>query len=329
MSSYLSETIKSYDSKNKKTLQVCPLDIYHSDGRACLKASLTVEAALVLPLMLFCMILLLMPLHMMNADRKVQKICEDVAGDVSKYMYTINEYNRGNTGNRGYSSGTDQSGKGVQQGAEGSHGGAAGSDNILSMYKDIGDGPSLGAFAAARIKSGIDDGRLKIVNVLNSDIDSRDDMITIRIDYAYKLPFKVFDLGFLQQEAVASRRAWVGASGSTKTEGGTAEDGTEEDEWVYIGKNPTRYHLTSTCHYLYNDWKSAVVGTNGKANGKGPCDICGSGAAPGQTVFITPGGDKFHTGTDCTAMKSYPQMVRRSEVEHLGCCSYCRKHSTQ
>jgi len=299
MPSYLNRIkSKTTNLKNAKTLQVRHSDNPYPDKRVCLKASLTVEAALVLPLILFCIILLMMPLHMMNADRKVQKVCEDVASDVSKYLYTVNELNKGTLNSS-----------------------SSENDSRISTYMDIADGPALGAFAAARIKSEVDDQRLKIVNVLNSDLDSRDDMVTVRIDYAYKLPFNVFDMGFLQQEVTASRRAWVGADGSMDR-GGEAVD----EEWVYIGKNPTRYHLSATCHYLYNDWKRAIVVASGKADGKAPCDICGRTAVPGQTVYITPNGDKYHTDTGCPAMKAYPQMVRKSEVEHLGCCSYCAKH---
>jgi len=301
MSSYLSK-IKSHVNKKKASLQVRSCDNNQNGKGTCLKASLTLEAALVLPLILFCMILLMMPLQMMNADRKVQAVCEDVASDVSKYLYTVNEIKRGRLGSDGSS-------------------GSRGSDSRLSTIMEIADGPALGAYAAMRIKSEVADDRLKIVNLLNSELDSRDDMVTVRIEYAYKLPFKVFDLGFLQQEVTASRRAWVGADGS-------ADEGAEvaDDEWVYIGKNATRYHLSASCHYLYNDWKRAVVGANGKAAGKRPCEICGGSAAPGQTVYITPNGDKYHTDTGCPAMKAYPKMVRKSEVEHLGCCSYCQKH---
>jgi len=295
MSSYLS-TIRIKKQINKReNLQVRPVDILRNKG-ACLKASLTVEAALVLPLILLSLILLMMPLHMMNADHQMQVVCEEVAGDVSKYMYSVNEMHRGRLSS---------------------------TDSTVSTYADITDGAGLGAYAAMRIKSRISDERLRIVNVLDSDIGRQDDMVTVRIDYAYKLPFNVFRLGFLQQQAVASRRSWVGAEGSVKSGGAEQTD----DEWVYIGKNPTRYHLTPDCHYLSNDWTKAVVGSNGKAAGKKACDICARNAAVGQTVYITPNGDKYHTDTSCSAMRAYPQMVRKSEVEYLGCCSYCAKHA--
>jgi len=92
---------------------------------------------------------------------------------------------------------------------------------------------------------------------------------------------------------------------------------------VYIGKNSTRYHLSASCHYLSNEGSSAVVGSDMKAAGRTACDRCADHVMVGQTVYITENGDKYHADKGCSAMKAYPKMVRKSEVEYMGCCSYC------
>ena len=50
-------------------------------------ASLTVEAALVLPLFLFAMYLLILPLRMMDTAREMQQVCESVCQDTVQALY--------------------------------------------------------------------------------------------------------------------------------------------------------------------------------------------------------------------------------------------------
>lgn len=276
------------------------------DKRVCLKASLTIEAALGLPLILFSMIVLLFPLRIMDADRKMQMAAESVTIDVSKYMYTINEINKERESDK----------KGTDAEDEDST-----IDEDIYEYMKIGTDAALGAFAAKRATDEVDDAGMNIINFLGSEFMRENDMIVVKLDYEYKLPFPVLRLGTLTQEVVASRRAWTGKKGSSAGASTGAED--EDDEIVYIGKNSTRYHMSPTCHYLSNSWSQVTVGSDGKAGGRKPCDRCGKGAKPGQVVYVTPQGDKFHTDTGCSAMQAYPQAVKKSEVEWMGCCSYC------
>ena len=296
MLSYLSKKIIMKSISNKP-LRV-PFHSYVFKGkRVHLRASLTIEAALGLPLILFSMVVLMMPLRIMDADRQMQLAAEAVASDVSKYMYTANE---------------------IEHGRNASTEGEA--YDFLNIKNDV----ALGTFAAVRAKEEATDKALSIVNFMGSEFMHEDDMITVKLEYSYKLPFAVLGLGTLTQETVASRRAWTGRDGS----GGAVTSGEleEGDEWVYIGRNSTRYHLSASCHYLSNSWSTSVVGNDGRASGKKPCDRCGRAAATGQTVYITPSGEKYHTDINCSAMKAYPQIVKRSTVEHMGCCSYCGGH---
>lgn len=296
MLSYLSEKIIKKSISNKP-LQVLFSGYIYKGKRAHLKASLTIEAAIGFPLILFSMIVLMIPLRMMDADRQMQLAAEAVAADVSKYMYGINELEHGRNVN-----------------VEGEAG------DFMNIKNDV----ALGAFAAARTKEKVTDNALSIVNFMGSEFMRDNDVITVRLEYSYKLPFSVLGLGTLTQETVASRRAWTGRDGSSGAV--TAGEPDEGDEWVYIGRNSTRYHLSASCHYLSNSWSSSIVGSDGKASGKKPCDRCGRAAAPGQTVYITPNGEKFHTDINCSAMKAYPQIVKKSTVEYMGCCSYCGGH---
>lgn len=296
MLSYLSLFTK-LNTKFQKTstpLQAHVCGIIEKDKRVCLNASLTIEAALGLPLILFSMIILMIPLRIMDADRQMQIAAESVVTDVSRYMYTVNEIREGKQEDR---------------------------DGEADEYMNLATDAALGAFAAARAGQQVEDRGLNIINFLDSEFMRENDMIVVKLDYEYKLPFPVLRLGTITQETVAARRAWTGKDGSGGSHAGDAE--AEDDEIVYIGKNPTRYHLSPSCHYLSNSWSTVTVNGNGRAEGRTPCDRCGRAAVPGQQVYVTPEGEKFHTDVHCTAMQAFPQAVRKSTVEHLGCCSYC------
>ena len=55
--------------------------------RAYQKASVTVEAAFVFPMFLFLMVILLIPLRIMRAQRRMQAVVESVCKDCCQYAY--------------------------------------------------------------------------------------------------------------------------------------------------------------------------------------------------------------------------------------------------
>ena len=96
---------------------------------------------------------------------------------------------------------------------------------------------------------------------------------------------------------------------------------------VYVGKNSTRYHSSASCHYLSNDLTAvSYASLSGERNSGGkkyhPCSRCAKGVT-GGTVYIMPSGTSFHTSESCSAIRSYGRAVPKSDVAHLGPCSYC------
>lgn len=267
-----------------------------------LKASLTVEAALSLPIVLFAAVLLMMPMKIMDTHRKMQAVAETVCADVSKYAYT---------------------GDKVKDGVD-----KIDRTGIIGTIVSYVESGSIGVYTASKAKKAADDNYLKNVSGLRTRCFIDDDVVTIVLDYKYSLPFvSFFGLGGLSQTAVSSRRGWVGLDGAL---GGDKDGDDDDDEWVWIGANSTRYHLTPDCHYLSNVFISATVDASGKSAYSGgrkytPCDRCGKNAKPGQSVFVLKAGGKFHTTKDCNSLAAYVKKVKKSSVEYLGPCSYCGK----
>ena len=284
--------IKKIKIKKMKALQACRYKRTH-------KASLSVEAALCFSLFIIAMAILLMPFDMMNTDRKVMGIAEAVCKDTCQYAYT---YNRLSTGKR------EENGENYNSSA-------------MEGIKGVISGGAIGAFAVSKINTEIADKNMRNINGLFSSCMADGETVYIRIDYKYSLPIGIFGKNGIDRSVVATRRAWIGVDGG---KGGS--ENTADEKYVYIGKNPTRYHLNPRCHYLYNDLRPVPLSDiNSLRNENGgkyhPCERCGNRAC--GTVYIMPSGTRYHSDPHCSAITAYVQRVKLSDVEHLGACSYC------
>ena len=281
---------KNFRNKKIKALQACRYKRTH-------KASLSIEAAMCFCLFIIAMAILIMPFDMMNTDRKIRGLTEAICKDACQYAYTYYRLQ----GKR------EESGENYDRRA-------------MENIKGVFIGGAVGSFAVSRINADIKDKNIKNISGILSSCMSDGETICIRIDYKYSLPIGILGKNSIDQTVIASRRAWIGADG-----GKSGESGINDDEYVYIGKNATRYHIDRRCHYLYNDLQSASFSSvESLRNDNGAryhaCERCGSQG--GTTVYIMPSGTRYHFDPDCNAIIAYVQRVKRSEVEHLGVCSY-------
>ena len=256
-------------------------------------ASMSVEAALALPLCLFAGVILMTPMKLLQDQRRIQGALEQAARDLSTYAY-VKEL--------------------VESGKEAGSGGEA----LISLI-------SIG-YVRNQVMKHVRQERIEQVSFAKSRILGEDDEIRLVMNYQQKLPFSVFGLDSVPMEAISVRRAWVGAEGGRlKTLAEGQED--EADPVVYIGKDGTRYHLSSSCHYLSNnltDLSQAQLESARNAEGKRyqPCAVCGGRTTQGN-VYVMPSGSSYHTTQFCSSIAAYVRAVKKSEVEHLGACSYC------
>ena len=276
-------------SKNRSvTLQVRILKIKAliSRKRVSLSASasLTLEAAIVLPLFLYAGVILMMPFRMMDIQRRVQAAAEYTSEAVGEAAYG-------------------------------------------SKYKEeqtIWNTAAAYAYAETAVRIRLEDLPVHRLSLLRSSLLEDGETIDLVMDYEIKMPFSVFGLNNVTQTVRSYRRAWVGLEGQT----GGKENQEGDQIIVYIGKNSTRYHVNSTCHYLYNDLSSVPFAEieyrrNQDGSRYSPCKRCGAEAA--STVYIMPSGRHYHTSVSCSAINAYVKAVLKSEVEYLGACSYCSR----
>lgn len=264
------------------------------------KASMSVEAAFALSLFLFFMISLSSPMKLMNIHRQMQAALESVGEDAARYAYVTSALGKGE----------DDLQNEEQWKSE-----------YTASFKDKAAILAYGTYELSRRFSG---GPVEGLNLMRSKVMEDDDDIDLVVQYRVRLPFAVFGVQSVPQMCRCRRRAWTGRDGGS----GSGENGSgREDEIVYIGKNSTRYHRDRYCHYLYNHLSSVsrdeVENIRNQGGGKyHACSVCG-GNKDGNTVYVMPYGDKYHTDPECSSIISYVQAVKLSEVEYLGGCSYC------
>lgn len=267
------------------------------------KGSLTLEAALSLPLFLFACVCLMMPMKIMGRQRQIQAAAEAVGEELSKYAYLSDCMERG---------------KAETVDAE---------RERLEEEEDFGsraESALTAGYAALGIMSRINGEWVEQVSFAGTEIGP-DEMVHIVMSYRLRLPFSVLGLDSIPMETICSRRMWTGADGNRLRKGAGEEE--EEEEIVYIGKSSSRFHRNRSCHYLDNDLKQVPAEEiEGLRNQEGKryqsCKACGSGGAEGS-VYVMPYGTSYHTSGSCSAIIAYVQAVPLSQVEHLGPCSYC------
>ena len=262
------------------------------------QGSLTIEAAMALPLFLFAVIILMTPMKLINDGRKIQIALEGTGEELSQYVSALKELKRGE----------DLSAAGLNELPD-------------SLLEGITEQSIL---LYARMKMGEYEvyQNAESVSFLRSSILKDKETIDLIVDYRIRLPFPVLGLKSVPMSARCFRRAWIGNTLLHEDESPDIE------EMVYVGRDSTRYHRKRTCHYLYNYIRAVnetdldSIRNTGGGRYK-PCSRCSSLAKESGIVYIMPSGEKFHSSRECTAITAYVRLVPISEVIHLGACSYC------
>ena len=266
-----------------------------------LNASLTLEASLVLPLLIFASVCLMLPARIMMTERKMQAGLEAVGEELSQYAYLLDSVERGNLGSI----------PGAGEAA------LAFCQNAAAVAAPI--------YAYGKTMDYCDTARVSHVSMLGSSIREDGETLDLVMEYDISFPFPVLGLSSLHRTVRSRRRCWIGREGRY---GADANAGDEDEQIVYVGKNSTRYHPDRSCHYLSNKLTAvAWESVSGKRHTDGskyyPCASCTKNAGKGSTVYIMPSGGRYHTMQDCNAIMAYVRAVKLKEVKHLGACSYC------
>ena len=305
MESYISKVFESF-------LRVCRSFPVHG--------SLTIEAALGLPLLLFFMLMVFTPIHVMDEQRHIQNAMEAAAKDMSvrAYIEGLSEELVSDSELKKDIVGTLFMGMEML--------------DIIGLIKDLKLDSIKDISLGENHLTGLDITEGSYTEE-ESEKATSDEMVFFELKYKIKWPISLFDTGSYSLSSIVNRRKWIGSEGGRgrdKFGEGLKKDGYDIDEEgdpiVYVGKTATRYHVDRHCHYIDNVM-SAVAGEdieelrNSSGGRYHACPSCD--ARPEGTVYIFESGTSYHSSEECKSIGSYARVCKLSEVEHLGPCSYC------
>ena len=147
--------------------------------------------------------------------------------------------------------------------------------------------------------------------------------LDVVLSYKVRLLFNIFGIGDIEMVSRARTRCWVGTTRIKVPE--TVAD--TESNIVYVTTHGTKYHTFRDCPYIdikVEGIKADVIGSARNASGGKyyPCSKCFVQA--GDILYITTYGDRYHQINDCSAIFHNVMEIERSEIGERTICSKCR-----
>ncbi len=173
-----------------------------------------------------------------------------------------------------------------------------------------------------------DEGILDLVvggraGVICTQIDGDKNYVNLQSTCTLKLPLAFCNIGVYVMRDEVHVRKWTGydPAGSSSCEG--------DEEMVYITASGVAYHKDRECSYLNPSIKkTSVSAAKESRNSSGhkyyACPLCAKGEILGD-VYITTYGENYHTSVNCSGLKRTISCVTLSEAKEAGKhpCSKC------
>ncbi|MCD8325554.1 MAG: pilus assembly protein [Lachnospiraceae bacterium] len=110
------------------------------------------------------------------------------------------------------------------------------------------------------------------------------------------------------------------------------EEEASSEEMVYVTAGSEVYHLTDSCSYLRLTVKTiSAAQLDSARNSSGSryhsCSLCGSNTAIGGIYYVTSSGDCYHTSSECSGLKRTVYQIPLSQVGDKRPCSRCGKET--
>lgn len=262
------------------------------EGRCPVIGSMTLEAALVLPILLSAMLAILQFAKITLVSSALLAGMQGTVKEMAAYAY-IKEL------------------------------GVTAGDGVAA---DLLSGGISAAYARSQIqnKSGFrsEYGRFSL---MQSDL-IHDDIIDLAVSYYPSKDTILIPTSGIRAVLRARVRAWTGRNGSgTSAEGDNSAE-QETQETAYVTTTGTVYHKDLNCTHIKLSVQSISREQLGECrNASGgkyhACERCKSGS--GGTVYITTYGDKYHGSLECSGLKRDVKEISMDELKGWKACSKC------
>lgn len=280
-----------------------------------LEGSLTVEAALVLPIFIYFMIAFIYILQILSIHEHIQNAITEIGYETTRYAYVyhrIEEYQ-----------GDEERDGDLDEVSEDSF-----FQNIDIIFtRGIGSTyykMQLNKYLDEEFinNSCVKDGMSGITTYLSSFMEY-EDTIDIIVQYKIKIPFVYLnEIPMMQRIRL---KGWNGWQVYIKSD----ED--ENEEEVYVAHSGTVYHKSKNCTYINIKveeipFMSIPITTNKSGETYSECNICIKGQIVNTAnVYITSTGNKYHILLKCSSLKRTIRVISIHDVGSLRPCSRCYK----
>ena len=302
-----------------------------------MRGSMTIEAALVLPLFLFFFANILFFFEMIRLESNMQAALYETGSRISEYAYFYRYGAEDLSEILEIGGGSNDTGEGLQD-TGGQEGGTRDSTGISQLLMSYGMSFLLSEtyvrenVSALLGREYLDhtclEGGYGGVSYLRSRILTAEDpdMVDLVADFRVRPLFAVMAPDGFSLQARYYAHAWVGYDLGAEEED-TGQEFSEDEEIVYITPTGTVYHRSRDCTYLNPSVRSISAGeldsVRNESGGKYyPCEAC----RPSRSgmVLITSDGNRFHNSMSCRSLKRTVIEVTLSAVEDTHRpCSRC------
>lgn len=280
------------------------------------KASLTVEAALSLPIFIFCLMFFLYFLQVLIIQDHLQQAITNVGYNLAEQSYIYQRV-----------VGNENNFEDIKEDTE---------ENIeLSIIKDISKKfMSVGYIKIllldkidkGYIDNSIIDGGYNGLNVMSSSILENDESIDIVLKYKIRIPLRIFNINDIR---IIQRVKFRGWTGFYINNGLLKEVEENSEEMVYVTRTGSVYHDSSECSYIKLSISSVAGIPNDLRNKSGgkylPCSLCKQEVNSNNEFYITDYGKRYHYKPDCSGIKRDVMVINIKDVNGRRPCSKCWK----
>ncbi len=284
-------------------------------GESGKQASLTVEAALILPIFLYFVLSFLYFIQIYTLQEQIQSSITKMGLKLSKAAYVVKDFS---SLDEALSLDLSVFGQDIDFGLK-DWVRETSSQGILVSY-------SRGYLDTDYINRSCIKGGFRGISFEGSDLFS-EDMIDIHVSYQIELPIRSFLIPLMRMEQRVRLRCWTGyqveAAYQTGTEG-------EKEVTVFVTQTGSVYHKIASCSHI----KLSVTSVQGipidLRNEQGakyyPCEVCDKGSADQVgTYYITSDGTRYHKKRECSGIKRNVREIPMSEVGTRTPCKRCYK----
>ncbi len=288
------------------------------NSRYAAKASLTVEAALILPVILSIFLFFLSFLQIIRAEQQIYYAASELAEETAACGYVLK-----------YAS---QEAEALWD-SDGKYFEAA--EFALDILQGAGDALW---FQNAMQKKLVNEGCINAVveggvfgiDFWGSEIYAEDELAVVRMEFKVSFPvFRDFLPKISFQKSVVMR-SFSGVGDFERDSEGEEDESGEEEGFVFVTETGTVYHVRETCTYI----RLGVEQTSGggiadKRNQYGgkyyPCEVCMKDGVVPEKVWVTKTGTRCHAKKDCSKIKRTVKKLPVSEASGYRPCSRCAK----